>query len=41
MDLVVQKQALQDEVLDAWIANLDGQGEENPLFVELQKEFGP
>jgi hypothetical protein len=41
MDLVVQKHNLQDEVLDAWIAFLDAHGEENPIFVELQKEFGP
>jgi hypothetical protein len=41
MDLVVQNHNLQNEVLDAWIASLDGQGEENPIFVELQKEFGP
>jgi len=41
MDLVIQNHSLQNEVLDAWIAFLDGHGEENPTFVELQKEFGP
>jgi len=40
MDLVVQKHQLGDEVLDAWIALLDQQGEENPIFVELQRELG-
>jgi hypothetical protein len=41
MDLTIQKHNLQDEVLDSWIAFLDAHGEENPTFVELQKEFGP
>jgi hypothetical protein len=41
MDAIVQKYSLQNEVLDTWLAFLDGEGEANPIFVELQKEFGP
>jgi hypothetical protein len=41
LDLTIQKHNLQQEVLAAWIFFLDDQGEANPTFVELKKEFGP